>query len=102
MTNLPPGYKWYAEPYFQPDGSHWIVNFWTPDNGEVPKEVMSGYGVTKEQAVADAISKAQKHQEFWDKTDTQRLEQHLEDATKQGRFYDRQLLDVLKILARRT
>jgi hypothetical protein len=103
MSEFPPNYI-VNKPYFQSgeDGcqaqpyAYWTCNVKAPDGS-----VISGFGTNSDQAMTDCKDKCWRQYNFYKLSDKERLKTYLANAKERGRFYDKELLDVIDILSGR-
>ena len=102
---LPEGYTLVGPPYQQLSGEdcmgNAIVGHWCQDARSPQGGFVSGYGDTAVEATIKALANARWHHAFWSQGPRERLFAHIANAKKQGRFYDKDLVDVIEIFAKR-
>lgn len=99
---LPQGYTFGTPRFVRTDDCMGApCEYWTVDARSFKGDILMGNGQTKEEAVAKVIQNVRDHAAFWSQNPEQRLFAHIANAKKQGRFYDKDLVDVIEILAKK-
>ncbi len=105
MTELPPGYSFQTKPRFErgEDCMGYPYQQWTQValTPHATNKLMMAVGESEEEVTQKLVKQCWEAYNFSNLPDQERLEQLVEMATKQGRFYDAQLVDAIAILARR-
>lgn len=104
-TELPPGYSIQTVPLLRSSEDvmgrpfhEWTQGALTP---HVTQKLISACSDSAVKVAAELIAKCWADHDFRSLPDGQRLDILLAEATKRGRFYDAELIDVITILARR-
>ena len=105
MTELPPGYSFQPKPAFQSGDDcmgypyqQWVQVALTP---HLTNKLIMATGGSEAEVTTKLTVLCWEDHNFRNLPDQERLEQLVEMAIKQGRFYDTQLVDAITILARR-
>lgn len=100
---LPLGYEFHSPAYHQAGEGcmgdryeRWVCDVRTPKG-----ECLMAVGGSADEATRNAVQRASEHHEFWSQKPEMRLFAQIGKAKKQGRFYERDLVDVVEILAKR-
>lgn len=102
---LPPGYAFQGNAYYQTGEdcmgspySHWTMSAKTP---HVTNPLILAYGGSEAEVQAKLEKACWADHDFRNLPDQARLAELIDKAKKNGRFYDRELIDVIEILARK-